>query len=134
MRRTTTAILFAACLALSGCGSSTHGSKPAAKPSPSKTVSKGEQYLKVVHGITFSGSPTDIDLLVYPPEWCRGLDEGHSVKWLFDMTGGGGLYPVGDQWGTDEADADTLLVAGVKAFCPANLSDVKQQLRASGNY
>lgn len=103
------------------------------KPSPSKTLSLGEQYLQTAHGINFNGSPTDVELLVYPTEWCKQLDAGHSVTWLFSMSGGG-LYPNGDHWGTDEADADTLLVAGVKAFCPANLSDVKEQLRAAGNY
>jgi hypothetical protein len=133
MRRTTI-ILLAAALALAGCSTnSPHGSKPALKPSPSKTLSLGEQYLQTAHGINFNGSPTDVELLVYPTEWCKQLDAGHSVTWLFSMSGGG-LYPNGDQWGTDEADADTLLVAGVKAFCPANLSDVKEQLRAAGNY
>ncbi|MFK0018212.1 hypothetical protein [Streptomyces sp. NPDC090798] len=132
MRHTTTALLLTAVLALSGCGGS-GGSKAAAKPSPSPTVSKADQYLKVAHGITFNGSPTDADLLVFPPKWCDALDAGHSTKWTFDL-GGGNLYPVGDDWGTVSQDANSLLVAGVKAYCPGNLKVVTDELRASGEY
>ncbi|MEV6833502.1 hypothetical protein AB0N17_03055 [Streptomyces sp. NPDC051133] len=132
MRRTVVALL-AAGLALAGCSSSTHGSRPDAKPSPSKTVSKAEQYLKVAHEISFNGSPSDIDLLLFPPEWCKALDAGHSVEWMLSIAGGG-LYPAGDDWGTAKADAYTLIVSGTKQFCPRNLADVKEQLRASGGY
>lgn len=131
MRRTTTALLAAAALTLAGCSS--HDSKPDAKPSPSKTVSKAEQYLNVAHGITYNGNPSDTDLLVFPPEWCKALDAGHSVDWMLSISEGG-LYPVGDDWGTVKQDADALLVAGVKAYCPSNLADVKEQLRAGGDY
>jgi predicted small lipoprotein YifL len=134
MRHTiTSAALLAAVLALSACGGS-GGSKAAAKPSPSPTVSKADQYLKVAHGITFNGSPTDTELLALPPKWCDALDAAHSVKWMFDSTGGGGLYPWGAEWGTAQQDADTLVVAGVKAYCPRNLKAVADELRASGEY
>lgn len=135
MRHAATTALAAILLAaLTACGSGSDD-KPAAKPSPSKTVDKAGQFLKTAHGITYNGSPTDEELLDYPQQWCDGLDQGHSVKWLFTMFGdGGGLYPIGDAWGTKKADAYTLLVAGVKAYCPANLSDVKEQVRAGGDY
>ncbi|MBX9366819.1 hypothetical protein [Streptomyces sp. WAC04114] len=77
MRRTT--ILLTACLlaGLTACGGS-GDDKPAAKPSPSKTVSKEDQYLKAAHAITFNGTPSDGALLIFPKEWCRALDSGRS--------------------------------------------------------
>ncbi|MEV7389607.1 hypothetical protein [Streptomyces sp. NPDC091215] len=131
MRRTVPVCLLAV-LVLAGCSSS--GSTADAKPSPTKTVGKADQYLKTAHGIAFNGTPSDDELLAYPPQWCQGLDAGHSVKWLFDVTGGGGLYPIGEEWGTAQADAYTLLVAGVKAYCPVNSKTVTDELRASGDY
>lgn len=137
--RTTTllaAVLLAAVLlagAAVGCSSST-SSKAEVKPSPSKTVSRADRYLKAAHQITFNGSPSDVVLLLFPPKWCTALDSGHSVKWMFDSTDGGGLYPWGDDWGTTKDDANTLLVAGVRAYCPANLDAVQQELRDSGAY
>ena len=139
MRRTTTAaVLLTAALALAGCGSG-DSSKPAAKPSPSKTASKQDTFLRAVHAANFTSwedkGPTDDELLEYPQQWCDGLDAGHSVKWLFTMFGdGGGLYPIGEHWGTYKADANAVLVMGVKAYCPENLADVKEELRASGDY
>lgn len=133
MRHTTTAITAALLLALTACGSSSDD-KPTAKPSPSKTVSKQDRYLKAAHNITFNGTPGDAVLLVYPPEWCKELDSGHSVEWMFDMFGGGGLYPIGEEWGTKKEDANALLVAGVRAYCPENVDAVLEELRASGDY
>ncbi|RPE40252.1 hypothetical protein EDD90_3288 [Streptomyces sp. Ag109_O5-1] len=132
MRRTAVIGLFA-CLALTGC-SNTGSSTADAKPSPSKTVSKADRYLTVAHGISFNGDPGDDVLLTFPAKWCGALDAGHSVKWMFDSTGGGGLYPWGADWGTAQQDADTLVVAGVKAYCPRNLKAVADELRASGEY
>ena len=132
MRTTAAALLAVVCLALAGCGTSS--SKTSAKPSPSKTVSKADRYLAAAHQVAFNGSPSDEELLAYPPQWCQALDSGHSVKWLFDVTGGGGLYPIGQEWGTAQADANTLLVAGVKAYCPTNLAAVQQELRDTGEY
>ncbi|NEC92194.1 hypothetical protein [Streptomyces sp. SID12501] len=136
MRHTAAALLTATLLAtLTACGTSSSGDdKPAAKPSPTPTVSKKDQYLKAARDITFNGAPTDTELLVFPMLWCQELESGHSVEWMFDITGGGGLYPVGETWGTKKADANSLLVAGVKAYCPENLDAVQEELRASGEY
>lgn len=135
MRYTTALLTLTACLALAGCSSSgTSDHKPTATPSSSPTVSTEDQYLTAAHGITFNGAPTDEELLLYPPRWCEELDAGHSVEWMFDMTGGGGLYPIGDEWGTKREDANELLVAGVKAFCPENRDAVVEELRASGGF
>lgn len=140
MRTTTTALLAAALLlSVTSCSSGndsndSNDSKPSAKPSPSKTVDKKDQYLKAARDITFNGAPTDRDLLVFPMLWCHELESGHSVEWMFDLAGGGGLYPVGETWGTKKADANELLVAGVKAYCPESVAAVTDELRASGEY
>ncbi|MEU0069530.1 DUF732 domain-containing protein [Streptomyces sp. NPDC006332] len=131
MRRTTTAILLAVGLALTGCGNNHDDAKTAAKPHASPTVDKETAYLDAAHEITFNGSPSDAELLAYPESWCAALDEGHSVAWLL---GEGDLYPIGDEWGTVKQDAYELVVAGVKAYCPGNLDAVKAELRASGEY
>ncbi|MFD5814396.1 hypothetical protein [Streptomyces sp. NPDC127038] len=134
MRHTT---VLLACLLLAGaatgCGSSGGDDKSAAKPSASSTAGNDARYLKAARQIKFNGTPTDGDLLLYPDLWCKGLDAGHSVKWLFGIHDGG-LYPVGEDWGTAKADADTLLVAGVKVYCPKNSGAVLDELRASGEY
>jgi hypothetical protein len=134
MRNTTTALLATILLAgLTACGSSSDD-KPAAKPKATPTVSKKDQYLKGTRDITFNGAPSDTDLLVFPMLWCQELESGHSVEWMFDITGGGGLYPVGEEWGTKKADANELLLVGVKAYCPEQLDVVLEELRASGEY
>lgn len=132
MHRTTAtaALLIAACLALTGCGSS----KSAAKPKPSPFVSKETRFLTAARQIQFNGTPSDDALLALPPKWCTALDAGHSVAWMFNNTAGESLYPVGDDWGTVSQDANTLLVAGVKAYCPGHLAAVTAELRASGGY
>ncbi|MGW1963626.1 hypothetical protein ACWCPD_25760 [Streptomyces sp. NPDC001935] len=135
MRHTTTATLLATLLlgAAVGCGSSGSDEKPAAKPSASSTADNDARYLKAARQLSFNGTPSDGDLLLYPDLWCEGLDAGHSVEWLFSMTDGG-LYPVGQDWGTKKADANTLLVTGVKVYCPDNSRTVLDELRASGEY
>ncbi|WP_432021097.1 DUF732 domain-containing protein [Streptomyces sp. 1222.5] len=137
MRHHAATVLLAAGLLLTGC-SKTDG-KADAKPSPSKAVSKADAFLHAVRAANVKSwtkkGPTDDELLDYPQEWCDALDAGHSVKWLFTTVGdGGSLYPIGVDWGTYEADADAVLVMGVKAYCPRNLADVKEQLRATGEY
>lgn len=136
MRHTITVTLAAAMLAtLAACGGDTGSDdKGAAKVSASPAVNKKDQYLAAAREITFNGAPTDTDLLVFPMLWCQELESGHSVEWIFDVTGGGGLYPVGESWGTKKADANELLVAGVKAYCPESLAAVQEELRASGEY
>ncbi|MFH8744894.1 hypothetical protein ACH4GG_27255 [Streptomyces albidoflavus] len=128
--RTTTGILAVLALALTACGSS---DDPAdAKPSPSATVSKGERYLATAQEITFNGEPSDAELQALPPLWCDALDDGHSVQWMFDTEGG--LYPIGEDWGTVKADAYKLLIAGVRTHCPEHLSAVQGELRETGEY
>jgi len=136
MRHTTTATLLAVLLlagAAVGCGSSGSDDKPTAKPSASSTAGNDARYLKAARQLSFNGKPTDGDLLLYPDLWCEGLGQGHSVKWLFSMTDGG-LYPVGKDWGTKKADANTLLVTGVKVYCPKHSAVVLDELKAAGEY
>jgi hypothetical protein len=140
MRHTaTTAAVAVLLLALTttACGSSSDGGdgKPAAKtPTTKSSAARADEFLAVAHDIPFSGSgPEDDELLEYPPKWCEGLDGGHSAAWLFSG-GGGNLYPIGMDWGTVKKDANTLLVAGVKAYCPKHSPAVLDELRASGEY
>ncbi len=133
MRHTTTAAAVLLLAFTTACGSNSSDGKPA-KASPTPTVSKADQYLKAAHAIDFTGSgPADEELLDYPPKWCDGLDAGHSVQWLFSG-GGGGLYPAGQDWGTVKKNANQLLVAGVRVYCPNNTAAVTAELRASGDY
>jgi hypothetical protein len=135
MRHTTT-LLAATCLLLAGatgCGGSSSDDKPAAKP----TASKADRFLTAVHDAHFTSwkkkGPTDAELLDYPPKWCAGLAKGHSVKYLFS-SGGAFLYPIGQDWGTYGTEANELMVAGVKVYCPEELAGVKAELQASGEY
>lgn len=132
MRHTVTIAAAVLLCTLTACGSS-GGSGSDAKPSPTKTTNPRTAYLTTAHSIAFNGQPTDTELTAYPPKWCTGLDAGHSVAWLFS-SGGGGLYPIGQDWGTVKKDAYTLLVAGVKAYCPRNTATVTSELRETGEY
>lgn len=129
-RTTLTATAVAAVLALTGCGSEP---EPNAKAAASATADPEAQYLSRAHDIKFNGAPTDEELTALPPQWCDALADGHSIEWAFDPTGGD-LYPIGQDWGTVQQDAYTLLVAGVRAYCPENLDTVKNELRESGDY
>jgi hypothetical protein len=135
MRRTATLILIAVLFALAGCGSS-HDSKSAAKPKASPSVNKAGQFITAVQdaNIEFTTMhPSNDELLAFPPKWCAGLADGHSVKYLFSEDGAG-LYPWGDGWGMKLADADKMLVAGVKTYCPKFEGQVTKELRDSGEY
>jgi hypothetical protein len=139
LRHTTTAIATAVLLLAlaTGCGSSDDGdgkatSTPSSSPRPS--ADPATAYLAAAQGIAFTGSePTDTELTALPPKWCAGLDDGHSVEWLLS-SGGGAAYPNGMNWGTVKRDAYTLVVAGVRAFCPAHTAAVTEELRATGEY
>lgn len=141
MRHTVTAaaavLLFA--LGATACGSdhsSDAGSKPSASgtPSPSTSAEREGQYIYDAQDIPFTTRrPSNDELLAYPPKWCKALDEGHSVEWMFS-TGGGDLYPIGPDWGTVEKNADRLLIVGVKVYCPQHLDAVTGELRQSGKY
>ena len=134
MRRTTTALLAAVLLALAGCSSGTAASsKPSA--SPSQTMDPVVPFMKSVGAANLAsyadGIPAYQELEVFPPKWCAALKEGHSVEW---MLGDGNLYPVGEDWGTQKADAYQLVLLGVVAYCPKYSGQVKQELRAAGAY
>jgi hypothetical protein len=134
--RHTTAVLLLASLALAGC-STTDDSKPTASPSASPTAAPGEAFVASVidaHLDSYAaGVPAAAELNVFPPEWCAALDAGHTAAWMFDMTQGG-LYPVGETWGTEKADAYQVLVLGVKAYCPKHTAALVAELRESGEY
>ena len=136
MRHTTTsAVALLLALAATGCGDSGEAdSKPSAgTPSPSASIDRDGQYIAAAQDIPFTGrQPSDEELLAYPAEWCAGLDQGHSVEWLFSSDGG--LYPIGQDWGTVKTDAYQLLLAGVKVYCPQHVDAVTAELRASGEY
>jgi hypothetical protein len=133
MRRTT--ILLTAALLAGAAGCSTGDSKTPATASSSPTVSPEDKFLREAKLLTFTGTPPgDAELAALPPQWCDELAAGHSVEYLFDDTGGAGLYPYGSGWGMEKADANKLLVAGVRAYCPDRLAVVTEELRASGGY
>jgi hypothetical protein len=135
---TTTAATAVLLLALTACGSSNSSGdddKPAtASSNPSPSTDPATEYLTATQGIAFTGTqPADQELTALPPKWCAGLNDGHSVEWLFSSSGGA-LYPNGMNWGTVKKDAYQLVVAGVKAYCPKYLDPVTAELRASGEY
>ena len=135
MHRTATtllALLLAG--AAVGCGSS-GGDKPAAKPKPSPSADPLVAFTKAIDGARLesyaTGIPVAAELGAFPPQWCKALDTGHSVEW---MLGDGGLYPIGQDWGTQKADAYQLVLLGVRAYCPKHVGAVTDELRASGEY
>lgn len=137
-RRTASATataVFLTALTLAGCGGDDTGSA-AADPKPSP-ISKEEAF-KTNYDAAYLDSwsdaskrPTDEEIQEYPPQWCAGLEDGHSVEWLFND---GGLYPIGQTWGTKEADAHKLLVMAVDIYCPDKKEQVTEELRAAGAY
>jgi len=138
MRHTTTAAATAVLLLAlaTGCGGddSGDGKATSTSPTPTKTTDPATAYLAAAQGIAFTGSqPTDTELTALPPKWCAGLDDGHSVEWLLS-SGGGAAYPNGMNWGTVKKDAYTLIVAGVRAYCPTHTAAVTEELRATGQY
>jgi hypothetical protein len=136
MRRTTT-LLLAASLALAGCSPTDSEEKADAKPSVSPTTDPGEMFVTSVieaHLDSYAtGVPAADELKRFPPEWCKARDAGHSVDWMFDMFQGG-LYPIGESWGTEKSDAFEVLVLGVKAYCPKHSKELLAELRETGKY
>ncbi|GHH30178.1 hypothetical protein [Streptomyces rubradiris] len=136
MRRRTTAVtaLLTAMLALAGCGES-GGETAKTKPSPTPTVDKRETFLTAARSAGIQSwidkPPSDEELAALPGQWCAGLEQGHSVNWLF---GEGGLYPYGSDWGTPKDAAYELLVMGVRVYCPKHQGQVKKELREMGEY
>ena len=141
MRLTRPAVTAVLLLALTACGSSggdggsPGGSgKKTATPTADTGADRDAKYLNATQDIAFtSHRPDDAELLAFPPKWCAGLEAGPSVAWLFSGAGGN-FYPNGMDWGTVKKNANTLLVAGVKAYCPDHLDAVTEELRASGAY
>ncbi|MGI5405166.1 hypothetical protein ACQEV9_00050 [Streptomyces chartreusis] len=133
MHRTST-LLITACLALAGCANSSDG-KATAEASASSSVDREGQFVTATQSLEFTTMrPSNDELLTYPPRWCKELDAGHSVEWMFDIFDGGGLYPVAEGWGMEKPAANELLMAGVKVYCPKHLGTVRDQLRKSGEY
>ncbi len=133
--RHTTALLAVGLLAcLTACGSSGDDKPAAAKPKAKPTVSKDDQFLNVALDLEYTdGRPTNAELLEFPPKWCKELEAGHSVKYMFDMSGPD-LYPYGLTWGLKDEAAYELLVAGVRVYCPTYRDQVVEELQASGKY
>jgi hypothetical protein len=140
MRHTTTTTATAVLLlALTACGisSSDDGKPVAASHSPSPSVDPVVPFMRSVEDAHLNsyadGTPAWQDLGAFPPKWCKALNDGHSIQWMFSA-GGGGLYPSGMDWGTKKPDANRVLVLGVRAYCPKQLDTVTAELRASGEY
>lgn len=136
MRRTITALLAATLVlaGVAGCSDQSADPKAGTSASASPSVSAEDQFLREAKTLKFTGTqPSLADLVALPPQWCDELEAGHSVEYLFD-DGGAGLYPYGSGWGMEKPDANELLVAGVKAYCPNSAGAVVEELRASGEY
>lgn len=143
LRHTVTAAAVAALLlALTACGNSDSSGQggsgksatTAGTPSPSTSAEREGQYILASQDIAFATRrPSNEELLAFPPQWCAGLDDGHSVAWLFSG-GGGDAYPLGEGWGTVKKNAYRLLVVGVRVYCPEHTDAVTKELRESGEY
>lgn len=141
MRHTTTglAVLAAAAL-LAGCSSSGHphhtASTTAATVQAAPTMPVRDRFLSAINAANIQSwehnGPSDDELAAYPDQWCGALAQGHSVQWMFSKDGG--MYPIGDTWGTQEADADQVLLIAVRYYCPTRKAEVEKELRAAGNY
>jgi hypothetical protein len=136
MRRTVTA----ACLLLAGLvtGCSSGEQTPAVSKvsvSASPSVDPVVAFMSSVEDARLDSYATGIppyqEMEVFPPEWCKALDAGHSAAWIF---GEGDLYPWGDAWGTEKTDAYQVLVLGVKAYCPKYSAALTAELRDAGVY
>jgi hypothetical protein len=137
MNRTAAALLAVLLLAgAAGCGSS-GDDKPTTKPSASATPSADPlvaftSAVDDAHLESYAtGIPAYQELSAFPPQWCKALDEGHSVEW---MLGDDGLYPIGQDWGTRKSDAYELVLLGTRAYCPKHAAAVTDELKASGEY
>jgi hypothetical protein len=133
--RTPIAAVLLAGLALAGCSVGT-------TPTPDKataatpTVSKQDQFLAAIHGASIqswaTAAPTDDEIAAYPQQWCDQLAAGHSLSTILGVRSG--LYPSGDNWGTQISDTYQVVILGVTAYCPQYRAQVVQEAQASGNY
>ncbi|MGV2914692.1 DUF732 domain-containing protein [Streptomyces alfalfae] len=139
MRRTTTILLTAfVLLPLTACGTDAGSSTAEPKPSKSTTykLRPDDQWRQSVNAAgltswTDDASPSTDELMAMPKDWCTALKDGHSVQWLLED---GGLYPIGDDWGTTKNEAQELVVLGTEAYCPKQTGRVKAELRKTGGY
>ncbi|MFF7369367.1 hypothetical protein [Streptomyces tricolor] len=129
------ALVLITAASLTACGGNDTKPTAKAKPTPIQTIAKEDKFLDAVHLTSWQSwqdtQPADGELIEFPQMWCEGLTEGHSVAFLFSE---GGLYPSGRDWGTRKAEANELLLMGVKAYCPDKVDEVTQELRDSGEY
>ncbi|MFJ3759237.1 hypothetical protein [Streptomyces sp. NPDC090080] len=130
------AAALVATLTVAGCSSD---SIDGAAPGPVPTVAPTEQFINSVidaHLDSYASGvpavPPADELEAFPPKWCDALAAGHSVEWMLDDSDD--LYPVGENWGTEKADAYQLVVLGVVAYCPRYSAVVKKELREAGAY
>ncbi|WP_405925800.1 hypothetical protein [Streptomyces sp. NBC_00035] len=137
MHRTTALFALLLLVGTAACGNSSDDDKPAAEPSASATQS-ADPLVKFTSAVDDAhlhsyetGIPAYQELSAFPPQWCEALDEGHSVEW---MLGDGGLYPIGQDWGTKKPDAYQLVLLGTRSYCPKHVSAVTDELKASGAY
>ncbi|MCF3136666.1 hypothetical protein [Streptomyces olivochromogenes] len=131
MRRTTMLLTVALLASLTACGSRDTGRYVAADPKATPTGTKEDRYLKSAASLPYTeGHPTDEELLAFPPKWCADLALGHSVEYLF--FNGPKLYPVGQDWGMMQKDANELLIIGVTVYCPEYREQVLKDLRSAG--
>ncbi|MFF0138530.1 hypothetical protein ACFYRN_19070 [Streptomyces sp. NPDC005227] len=138
MHRTATALLALLLAgAAAGCGGGSDD-KPETKPTPASVTPSADPLVAFSKAVDkaqlesyATGIPVADELGAFPPQWCAALDDGHSVKWLL---GEGDLYPIGQDWGTEKTDAYHLVLLGVRAYCPKHEAEVKDELRASGEY
>lgn len=139
MRRTASIGLLIICLALPGCTSGSDdgggGDDKPAKPKAAPTADRGETFMTAVKDADLDsytdGMPPTGQLKSFPKEWCNALEAGHSVAWIL---GDGGLYPLGDGWGTEKADAHQLILLATNTHCPQYTKRVREELRDSGGY
>lgn len=139
MRRTATTILLtaSALLTLTSCGTDDNNTaEPKASKSTEYKLQSDDQWRQSINaaGITSwtdDAAPTGDELEAMPKDWCKALKAGHSAEWLF---GEGGLYPIGEDWGTKKTEAQKLVVLGAEAYCPKQAGRVKAELRKTGGY
>ena len=133
---TTVAVLLTAGLALTACSGSSHNDKPAPTTTPATaTADPKAQFLAAAHAANLASwaekAPTDTELAPFPVEWCENLNQGHSVAWIL---GQDDLYPIGQDWGTANPDAEKLVLLGATYYCPDKKGQVEAELRAAGDY
>lgn len=144
MRHTTTTVLLAvsALFTLAACGSDGSGAddsgqaEPKASKSSDYKLNPADQWRQSINdaGITSwtdDASPSTEELEAMPQDWCDALKDGHSVQWLLSDDG---LYPIGEDWGTEKSEAQKLVVLGAEAYCPKQVGRVKAELRETGGY